>query len=263
LLTVIITATLDDGGLVLAAGSVEARKASASSGRVVADTTTRAVATRLVSVAVEGICARGALLLVTSRASVASVAEATNMLHGIPSHCVNSSALGSQVLLGPAGATVVAVIGADGSLASYTFVSGEALAGTNLAVAQTSVGALRPRVEIIGVDNSANPCKVLGAGSQGAVRAGPLGLSVEADEAVAVVVHLASAVVGAVVLAETAHAVSLLVPRDLAPALLVEGGHRGRKKGRSKGRIWGRSKGRSCGPGRSNGRKWGRCKGRS
>jgi len=198
LLTIIAT-TLDDGGLVLAAGSVEARKASASSGRVVADTTTRAVAARLVAVAVEGICARGALLLVASRASVASVAEAANVLHGIPSQCVISSALGSQVLLGPAGATVVAVIGADGSLASYTFVSGEALAGTNLAVAQTSVGALRPRVEIIGVDNSANPCKVLGAGSQGAVRAGPLGLSVEADEAVAVVVHLAGAVVGAVV----------------------------------------------------------------
>jgi len=134
------------------------------------------------------------------------------------------------VLLGPAGTTVVAVIGADGSLASYTFVSGEALAGANLAVAETSVGALRPGVEIIGVDNSANPCKVLGAGSQGAVRAGPLGLSVEADEAVAVIVHLASAVVGAVVLAETTHAMSLLVPGDLAPTLLVKGGHRGRSR---------------------------------
>ena len=132
------------------------------------------------------------------------------------------------MLLRPAGTTVVAIVGADGSLASNTFVSWETLAGANFSVAEASVGALRPGVEVIGVDNIANPCKVLGAGSKRAVRASPLGLAVEAEEAVAVVVNLAKAVVGAVILAETTHAVSLLVPGDLPPALLVEGGHGGR-----------------------------------
>jgi len=241
---------LDDGGLVLATGSVEAREASTGSGGEVADTTAGAVSSSLVAVAIEGVGAGGALLLVAGGASVPSVAEASDVLHGVPGLLVYTRALGGQMFLGPAGSSVIAVVGADGSLASNTFVAGEALAGTNLAVAEASVRALRPGMEIVGIDDSANPGKVLGAGSQGAVGAGPLGLAVETDEAVAVVIHLAGAVVGAVVLAESAHAVSLLVPSDLTPALLVECGHGGRIRGRGRGRFSGVRRGHS----RVNGR---------
>lgn len=207
----------------MASSAVETREARAGAGRVVADTTARAITASLTAVAIERIRARGALLLVASRASVARVAEATNVLHGIPRQTVGTRALGGQDLLGPASSAVVAVVGAGSSLASNSFVPGEALARANLAVTETLVGALSPRVNVVSVDNSADPSEVPGAGSQGAIRASPLGLAIEADEAVAVVVHLASAVVGAVVLAETTHAVSLHVPTDLAPALLVEG----------------------------------------
>lgn len=215
---------LDDGGLILASGSVEAGEAPTGSGGVVANTTARAVTSCLIAVAIEGIGSGRALLLVAGRTSVSSVAEATDVLHGVPGFFVGTSGLDGQVLFGPAGASVIAVVGTDGSLASNTFVAGEALAGTNLAVAKASVGALRPGVEIISIDNSTNPGEVLRASSQGAVRAGPLRLTVESNETVAVIVHLAGAMVGAVILTETAHAVSLLVPSDLAPALLVKGG---------------------------------------
>jgi len=163
--------------------------------------------------------------LVASGTSVASIAKAANMLHGIPGLLIDTVGLAGQVFLGPAGSTVIAVVRAGGSLASNSFIAGETLAGTNLAVTETSVGALSPRMNVVGIDNSTDPGKVLGASSQRAIRASPLRLSIEAGEAQTVVVHLAGAVIGAVVLAKTTHAVPLLVPADLAPTLLVEGRH--------------------------------------
>jgi len=61
----------------------------------------------------------------------------------------------------------------------------------------------------------------------GAVRASPLGFTSKASEAQAVIVHLAGAVIGAVVLAKTAHAVPLSVPSHFAPTLFVVTGRGG------------------------------------
>ena len=97
------------------------------------------------------------------RTSISCIAKAAHVLHGVPRLGVYSVGLGSQMLLGPAGAAIVAVLGANGTLACDAIVAWKALAGTSLSVANSLVAALLPRVNIIGVDNSADPSKVLGA----------------------------------------------------------------------------------------------------
>jgi hypothetical protein len=126
------------------------------------------------------------------------------------------------VLLWPAGALHVAVVGAHGTLASNTIITSKAVAAAGLAVTASLVGALRPWVQVVLVDDTSDPGVVLGAGAQRAVGTGPLGLAVKTQVAVAVVVQLASAVAGTGVLAQTSLAVAALVPSDLTPALSHE-----------------------------------------
>jgi len=104
------------------------------------------------------------------------------------------------MLLRPASSSLIAVIRAHSSLAGNSFITGEAAAQTSLAVTQTLVGALCPRRQVIGIDHFANPSKILRACSLGAIRTSPLGLAIQTSEALAVVVELAGAMVGAVVL---------------------------------------------------------------
>jgi hypothetical protein len=162
----------------LALGSVETREARADAGAEVAQAAARAVSAGLISVAIKRISARGALLHVAGRAAVSGIAEAAHVLHGVPGGGVGAAGLGGQVLLGPAGAAVVAVIGAQGTLARYTIVSGEAVASTGGAVATTLVGALHPRVQVVGIYDISDPGEVLGASSLRAVRTSPLGLTI-------------------------------------------------------------------------------------
>jgi len=219
--------------LVLALGPEESREAGAGAGAVVAEASAGAVSAGLVSVSVQRVGARGALLQLASGPAEARVAEAADVLHGVPGRAVEPARLGGQVLLGPARAAVVAVVGAHGSLARDAVVAGEAGAGAGLAVAGALVGALHPGVHVVRVDDVSDPGKVAGAGAQGAVGARPFWLAVEAGEALAVVVHLAGAVVGAVVLAQAPLAVAALVPSHLSPSLGFESGGAGGEKSRS------------------------------
>lgn len=215
----ILSKYLEDCSLVLALGSVETREAAADTSAVVAEASAGAVAARLIAVAVQRVGAGGALLQVAGRATVARIAEAADMLHGIPRLSVSATGLGGEVLLRPAGAAVVAVVGAESTLASNSVVAGEAVAGTGGAIASALVGALHPRVKIVGVDYVSHPGEVLGAGALGAVGTSPLSLTIETSEALAVVVGLACAVIGAVVFTKTSLAVSSLVVGDLTPRL--------------------------------------------
>jgi len=147
----------------LAAGSEETREARANSLCVITQTSSRAISARLITIAVDGILARGALLQIASRAAVTSIAKATYVLHGIPRLGVDSANLGSQMLLRPASATVVAVAGTNSSLTGDTLVAWETVAGTDLSVAKALVGAFRPRRQVISILNRANPSKILGA----------------------------------------------------------------------------------------------------
>ena len=61
------------------------------------------------------------------------------MLHGVPGLLVGTADFGGQVLLWPAGAAVVAVLGAGGALAGDALVAREARALAGFAVAETLV----------------------------------------------------------------------------------------------------------------------------
>jgi len=218
---------LEDGGLVLAVGSVETREARAGSVAEVANTSSGAIAAGLVAIAVQRISARGALLQLAGGSAVASITEASDVFHGVPRSVVGAAGFVCKVLLGPASTAVIAVIRAGRTLACNTIITREALALASLAVARSLVGALHPGVQVVRVDDITNPGEVARAGAQRAVGAGPLRLAVQTCEALAVVVHLACAVVGAVILAQTAVAVAALVPGDLAPCLRSESGGTG------------------------------------
>jgi len=203
----------------LALGAIETGETRADAGSVVAQASAGAVSAGLVTVTIKRVGAGRALLQVAGRAAVAGVTEAAHVLHGIPRLRVGAASLGGEMLLGPAGAAVIAVVGAEGTLASNTVVAREAVAGSGSAVAGSLVGAFSPRVEIIGIHDVSNPSKVLGASALGAIRAGPFRLAVETRETLAVIVCFAGSVVGAVVLAHTSLAVSSLVKGNLSPRL--------------------------------------------
>jgi len=150
------------------------------------------------------------------------------MLHGIPRLSVLTTSLHGKMLLRPASSTIIAVVRAEGSLASNAFIAGEAGAHAGLAVAKTLIGAFSPGVQVVGSNDITDPSVIVGASALRAIRTGPFRLHIETSEALAVVVHLASSMIGAMVLAETSLAMSLAVPGDLAPRLSLVSGSTGR-----------------------------------
>lgn len=212
-------ACLKDGCLVLAVGSIEAREARASSIGIVADTSSRAVTSGLVTISVKRVGTGGALLQLARRSSVPSIAEAADVLHVIPRRVVGATSLDSQMLLRPASTTVVTVVRASGTLACNTIITREARAGSSLAVAGSLVRALDPGVQVVGVNDLSDPSKVARACAKRAVGTSPFRLSIQAGEALAVVVLLTGSVVGAVILTESSIAVAALVPNNLSPSL--------------------------------------------
>ena len=82
---------LIDGSLVLASGAVEPGEARTGALVVVAETPTRAVATSFVTVSIEGVLASRTLLQIARRTSVSGVADTSNVLHGIPWRCIDTT----------------------------------------------------------------------------------------------------------------------------------------------------------------------------
>jgi len=123
------------------------------------------------------------------------------------------------MLLGPACSTVIAVVGTKSSLTSDAIVARKAATGAGGTVAGPFVGALDPRMEIVGIHHVSDPSEVLRAGALRAIWTSPFRLTIQTCEAQTVVVELACAVVRAVVLAEAALTVSSLVKSYLTPSL--------------------------------------------
>ena len=82
---------LIDNSLVLASGTVEPGEARTGALVVVAETPARAVATSFVAVSIEGILASRTLLQIACRTSVSGVADTSNVLHGIPWRCIDTT----------------------------------------------------------------------------------------------------------------------------------------------------------------------------
>merc|ERR1711906_35946 len=119
---------LTKDGLVPALGAKVAGEALAEAGAVVADAAARAVTALRVAVALEHVDARRALLERAVRSTVAKVAHAAHVLHGVPRGGVGLRGISGELLLGVAEAVVGAVARAHGALASDAVVVVEAVA---------------------------------------------------------------------------------------------------------------------------------------
>lgn len=150
----------------LASSSEKSSEASAGSIAVVALSSSGAISASFISVSIKGVGARGTLLQIAGGATVSLVADAADVLHGIPRLSVRAIGSMREVLLGPASSTVIAVVRAEGSLASNSFVSDKALALSSSTVADSLVGALSPGMKIVGVDNLTDPGEILGASAE-------------------------------------------------------------------------------------------------
>lgn len=203
----------------MASGAEETREARAGSSTVIADTTSGAVTTSLITVSVKRIRPRWAFLQVAGRTTVAGITQTANVFHVVPRGGVGTPRLGGKVLLRPAGALIVTVVGADGTLTSNTIVPWVADTLTRLAITVTLVGALHPRMQVVLVDNFTNPSKVLRTSALGAIRTSPFSFAVKAQITVAVIVQLTSTVTRARVLTKTTLSVTSLIPGNLSPTL--------------------------------------------
>ena len=82
-------------------------------------------------------------------------------------------------------------------MASNTIIARETATDTRLSVTNALVGTFGPRVEVVGINYTTNPCEILGASALRAIWSCPLRLSVQACEAIAVHVLLTCAVMRA------------------------------------------------------------------
>ena len=165
--------------------------------------------------------------MITGWATIASITQAPNMLHGIPGSGVSAGGFRGQVLLWPTSSSVVTVVRTNGSLTSNTFVSSEALALSGSTITNSFVRALNPGMEIIGVHNTTNPSEVLRASAKRAIRTSPFRFAINAGVASAVVIDLTGSMARALVLTHTSFTVAFLVPGHLSPAFFNIGRSRG------------------------------------
>merc|ERR1719359_2678519 len=193
-------ARLREDGLGLALGAEVALEALAEARGVVADATAGAVAAEVVALAEEDVGAGGALLEGAVRAARAEVADAADVLVGVPRGGVGLGGLVRELLLLDAAAAVVAVARAQGALSRLAVVAVEALALAGLAVAGAAVRALLARVGGVVARGVVDPGVGLRARALGAVVLRPRGVVVlRARVARALVVLAARAVAGAAV----------------------------------------------------------------
>lgn len=157
------SAQLNKSGLALTASAEESRKTVANSSSIITYSTSWAITSRFISVSIQRIRSRGALLMLTLRTTVSRVTDTTNCFDSIPRFRIYTIGMLSQIPLRPAGAAIIAHTGTYRSLACDTFVSCEAGTGSGLAVAVALVRTFCPGMEIVRVYNSPDPSKIVRA----------------------------------------------------------------------------------------------------
>jgi hypothetical protein len=148
---------------VFALGPVVSGEALADSGGIVASSTAGAVTTLGIAVSLENIRPGRALDKRAIGATTTKIANATDVLLGVPRSSVSAGSLGGKLFLGEANTGITAGIGAHGSLASNTLVVGKASTFTSCSVTITLVGALYHGMEVVGSLDVTNPSHGLGA----------------------------------------------------------------------------------------------------
>lgn len=131
--------TLAENSLELALGAVVSVEARARASGVIANTSTRAVSTSLVTESLERIWARGAFQQRAIRTTATQITDASDVLLSIPRSRVNAGSLGGELLFREAHTSITARIRANSTLASNSVVVSEAGAFTSLAIANTLI----------------------------------------------------------------------------------------------------------------------------
>jgi hypothetical protein len=83
------------------------------------------------------------------------------------------------MLLGPACSAIIAVVGTKSSLTSDAIVARKAATGARCTIAGPFVGALDPRMEIVGIHYVSDPSEVLRAGALRTIWTSPFRLSIQ------------------------------------------------------------------------------------
>mmetsp|Transcript_34944 Transcript_34944/g.93488 ORF Transcript_34944/g.93488 Transcript_34944/m.93488 type:complete len:211 (+) Transcript_34944:118-750(+) len=201
---------LGENNLVLASFSMVPCEAFAQSRLVIAQATAGAVAALLVAVSHHKVGAGRALLEGAVRAAVACVAHAPGRLLCVPWGRVRFARLLGEHLLSVADTVLVTIVRAHGPLARYPVIVVEALAGAQLAVAESFVRALDHRMGLVGGGRHGNPCGALGAGAQGAIGSRPGRFAVRPCEAIALGIPVTVAVARAKIRAAAAESLRAL-----------------------------------------------------
>lgn len=92
------------------------------------------------------------------RSSSAQIAHASNVLIGIPWGSVCSTSLSSELIFCEAYSSVVAVVGADSSFASNSFIVSKASAFTSGSITSSFIRAFYGGMCVVGVYYVSDPC---------------------------------------------------------------------------------------------------------
>jgi len=151
--------------LLLALSTVVTREASADSCAIVADTTSRAIASLSITITTHYIFIGRAFTFGAVRSTETNVTNAALLLDCIPRCRINLSSFSGKLLCSDANTTIRAVVRACGTFASITLVVIEALAQTSLSVTSALVGALSAFVTTVVCIWDGNPSLTHWAGA--------------------------------------------------------------------------------------------------
>ena len=195
-----------------------ARKAATHTNVIITHASARTISSYFVAIPQQRIGSRGAFFVFTRRTAVTFVTHTADNLVCIPGTGVHPSGFFCQHAFGEAHAAVVAVVRTDLTLASDAVVAVKTLTQAGLSIANALVGAFSDGVKVVVSDHGAYPGEVLGTGALGAVRAGPLRLTVQPSITFAVIIVGTNASMVAFVRAKAGFPhVDLLVTHHLSP----------------------------------------------
>jgi hypothetical protein len=148
-------------------------KTTTKSIAVVAQSTSRAVASFGRTMSTQDIHSRGTFLERAIGTTIANVTFASHVLFGIPGRGIGGTKFAGQIFEAHADTASIAVIGAGGTFTCLSTVTGKALAVPLLSIAVALVGAFSERMGVVHGHDVSHPRVSLGTSTKRAVVSGP------------------------------------------------------------------------------------------
>jgi len=164
---------LSKHSLIFAFSAIVAHETIACSRGIVANSSSGAIATALISITLQDIRTRWAFKKWAVWTSSAEVAHAANVLGSIPRSAVGAASLNCKLRFSKADTCTTAGVRAHGPLASDSLVILKALAFSSFSITESLVGAFNYGMCIIRVRNGSNPSSISRTCSSRAIRVSP------------------------------------------------------------------------------------------